>query len=458
MSSTILLTALLLARTLTCFFCLDLLWRDREPAKIAFKAFASIGLGFGASSIAYFIYLHFLAGKPYFQYLELSAFLASLFLWIRRRRHLDLPRFQKLTPLQIGFAVLALLVFSLSLLGITNYAFARIEGNWDTWMIYNRSARFIYRGGELWQDAFSTEMDTYFHPDYPPMLALNVASLWDTLGWESENVPLAVSLLFPLACAFACFSALASLKSFTQASLGLILLWGTGSFVYEGGRQMADIPLAFFILVSVIFYLFHDREGNPILLSLAGFSAGLAAWTKNEGILFVFVSLAFLFATAIRERSLATPTRFLIGLAVPLAMLVYFKALIAPPSEFIGRDIPSLLVDPSRHRVVFNAFRSTFLGYGPEKIPFFLPLLIAYAVVSYSKGKTGKGGWYAAAILALQLAGYYFFYLISPYELEWHIIFSIGRLFDQVYPLMVFTALYIGGTTEDLFAMAKARE
>jgi hypothetical protein len=41
-------------------------------------------------------------------------------------------------------------------------------------------------------------------------------------------------------------------------------------------------------------------------------------------------------------------------------------------------------------------------------------------------------------VLPLILAGYFFIYLITPYDLRWHLRFSLNRLFLQLWPSAVF--------------------
>ena len=152
------LLAALFVKILTCFLCLDLLWNTSRPAAFLLKASFSIGLGLGVSSLVYFLYLAaWGAGRGFF-YFETAAALLVLAVWLWKRRRLTLPKFQKPTRLQVAFAIPALLVFFFSASGLFNYAFARREGDWDAWMIYNRSARFLFRGGEFWRDAFSADM------------------------------------------------------------------------------------------------------------------------------------------------------------------------------------------------------------------------------------------------------------------------------------------------------------
>ena len=77
--------------------------------------------------------------------------------------------------------------------------------------------------------------------------------------------------------------------------------------------QYADIPLACYFAGALILALL-DR---PVL---AGLLAGLAAWTKDEGVLF---ALVFLVSAALFRRSQVA--RLLIGAALGGAVVVFFK-------------------------------------------------------------------------------------------------------------------------------------
>ena len=83
------------------------------------------------------------------------------------------------------------------------------------------------------------------------------------------------------------------LRSRSQGLLAGAVLLGTKAFVMLGAAQYADVPLAFFILASVLLLALDDaaEQSSPGLVLLAGLCAGLAAWTKNEGLLFLVVML-----------------------------------------------------------------------------------------------------------------------------------------------------------------------
>ena len=437
----------------------QLLWADKNnPINLLFKLSIGIGLGLGISALLYFAYLVLFAGSPYFLYVELILFFTvttAAALQYKKTPQIPAPRIN-ITALQITLLLITILLSGSSFAGLLNVSRNKAHGAWDAWMIFNRSARFIYRGQEAWQDAFSKDLYVLFHADYPPLLALDIASRWDILNKETTYVPIALGLLFSLASLGLCFSALASFKSLGKGALGLLFLNGVFFFLSEGGRQEADLPLAFYILASVIFLFFHYREKGKGFIVLAAVMAGLAAWTKNEGIFFVFASTGVLFLASFWKRSFHDLLLYFTGLLLPLSLLFYFKFQIAPSSEFLSGGlnvITQKLTDISRHQLIFSAFKNFFLhGGGWYSVGIYM-ILGAYFLLFQSRIRDKSGAVLIVfTILAIQIMGYYGVYLISPYDLEWHIGYSLNRLFMHIYPAAVFLVLAATQTPETVFS------
>ena len=443
----------------TGILIIHFLWMDKnDGVELILKSSLGIGVGLGISSLLYFTYLLFFAGKPYFLYVELLIFFIVLIAVVFKNKkslQAHLPRLS-MSSLQIWMLMIAGVVFLLSFLGVVNYARQRALGDWDTWMIYNRAARFMIRDQAAWQDSFSENMSVIFHADYPLLLALNIASRWDILDKETAYVPMFQGVLFSFACLGLSFGALARLKSLGQASLGLILLSGVPFFFREGGRQTADLPLAFYILASVVFLLFYYQEKRLVLIAFAGLTAGLAAWTKNEGILFLVVSGMIIIIAEFRIRSLQGLYAYFVGLLFPLAILLYFKLQLAPANEFLNggnSKIIQNLMDISRHQMIFSSFKNLFLYSGGWNNIGILLILCIYYLVFHSRIKDNPPAIFIGfAIFVCQIIGYYVFYLISPYDLEWHLNTSLDRLFIHVYPTIVFITLIASQSPETIFA------
>ncbi len=456
---------LFLLPVLTGGMIVHLIWPDRDSRALMLKLFLGVGIGLGLWSLLYFLYLLFFAGQHWFVVVQLAIFivLLALTIWNERKRGWPVPAQWKLlgpTRMQgilLGFSGL---VFLVSLSSTASYLLRRKQGDWDAWMMFNRAARFVYLNQANWLDSFSRQMDPIFHADYPLLLAMNSASGWDTLGGETPHVPMVLSALFAVGCAGLMAGALASIKSVGQAAFGLIVLWGMPVVVNEGSREMADLPLAFFILATgVLIYLFvlHHKPG---LLALAGLTAGLAAWTKNEGSLFVLVTGLALAIAFFREKPLRILIWYAIGLALPLAVVLYFKFFLAPPSDVLSsgpaRSIAQVL-DLSRHVQILQSFWGEIRGFGSWKIAWLpygiLPILLVYYLLFRSKVLKEHRTAYIAGItiLVAQSLGYYVIYLITPYDLAWHLNYSADRIVLQIFPLILFMVLCASRTPESVF-------
>jgi hypothetical protein len=444
---------------LTGTLIVHLLWIEKNhPIDLILKLSLGIGVGLGISALLYFIYLVFFAGKSYFFYVELILFLIIMIVAYLKTKTTTQKFYSRpsVSSLQIVILVIAGFIFVSSFLGVVNYARQRARGDWDAWMIYNRTARFIYRGQEAWQDAFSKDLGVFFHADYPPLLSLTIASRWYILNEETSYVPMFQSILFSLASLGLCFGALAKLNSLGQAGLSVILLGGVSFFLHEGGRQQADVPLAFYMLASIVFLFFYYYEKRSILIILAGLTTGLAAWTKNEGILFLAASAGILVIVALWKRSFQELFLYFIGLLLPLALLFYFKLHITRPNEFLSGEsikITQSLVDISRHQMIFKSFKNFFLyGGGWYNIGIFLILCVYFLLCHFRIKDNSNMIVLSFAIFACQIMGYYVIYLITPNDLEWQLNYSLNRLFVQIYPAVVFVVLIASQSPEIVFS------
>lgn len=445
------------------FLLAHLLWPDRALRNILVKLFLGIGLGLGLSSILYFLYLLAFAGQGWFVVIQVGCLAVLVFLTIRQERtlgpiqttHPDRPRLLS-TPLI--FAVAGLLVFAVSLLSTTSYLLRRRQGDWDAWMMYNRAARFVYRDQVHWLQSFSARMDPIFHADYPLLLALNIASSWETLGTDTSRVPMVQSGLFAISYLGLAAAALWSVKSLGQAALAVAVLWGTPILVNEGSREMADVPLAFFILAAgilIYLYFLHRKLG---LLVLAGLCAGLAAWTKNEGTLFVVAAFAALAVSVAGSERFRAALSYGLGLLPPFAVVLYFKLFLAPPSDVLSsgptRSLQQIL-DPARHVEIIKYFAGEFLNFGGwGVVPFgILVVLVVYLLLFRRPLAPQLRPAYIAGLvmLVVQAVGYYGIFLITPYDLAWHLSYSTDRLILQVYPLITFLILSATATPEEVF-------
>ena len=132
------------------------------------------------------------------------------------------------------------------------------HGDYDSQAIWNLRARFIYRFGDAWENAFSPLINRNFHMDYPLLIPLSVVGGWNTLGSEVLRVPTMLSMLFLFGMAGTIYSVIAYLRSSSQAAIAVILLLATPGLLLFSTFQTADI--ASYVFFSCLSKLVRSGE------------------------------------------------------------------------------------------------------------------------------------------------------------------------------------------------------
>jgi hypothetical protein len=469
------------------FLLVHLLWPERGMFALLFKFFLGIGAGLGLTSLLYFIILLVMpVGFPFLT-LQIIILFILFFLTIRRERNMQYAtrnissrseaertnyelRITNYQSLITYYSLLASILITLA--SFINFSIRRDQGAFDAWMIYNRAARFIFRDPANWQATLSPDLYWGFHADYPLLVSSNVAWAWTALGTENIRVPLVQSGLFLFACIGLLFTALAQVKGIRQAGLAAIILMSISGFVRSGSGQTADVPLAFFMLASMTIMSLRARSakqspvmdddqtedvraersrsvllgkatfsGSDIFLVLSGFMAGLAGWTKNEGLLFITVSVVILFLFFTWTKSLREFIYFGLGLAFPALVILYFKSITPAGDLFSGSlaDILARITDPTRYLLILKSLGSEFLSFGGWPVPLLLFIVLLFLVFGSKPEAEMKQTLRAlSAIIVLQLLGYLAIYLITPHDLSWQIDTAFDRNVLQIFPSFLF--------------------
>lgn len=341
-------------------------------------------------------------------------------------------------------------------------AFPHGDG-WDAFTIWNLHARFLFLGGANWRDGF-TALAGGSHPDYPLLLPASIAHFWTFLGHDDPRIPAGIGMIFTFANVGVLFAALSMLRGRMFAMMGAIALLSTPFFIEQGADQYADIPLSFFFLATVVLLCFFNFEStgetasrSPRFLILAGLAAGFAAWTKNEGLLFLLaiaVSRLVVFARAWmtnnRKSDLAFTTGtapLLLALLPGLLLVMYYKHSIAVSGDLFSNSANALtkLFEPTRYWVIFAGYVKGFFRFGHWLwIPGTLLLLALLAAWGKNPSRTEQPAFRTSSLaLTITLIGYFGVFLITPYDIHWHLRFSLVRLFLQLWPCTIFLVFLV---------------
>jgi Dolichyl-phosphate-mannose-protein mannosyltransferase len=443
----------LLASAVTCFalgaLALSLVWpASTLPRTRPLLLAASLPLGAGLCAVLMFLWL--LAAGPTRGIVVLELVLIAGLAYAAHRRFRahepnSGPTSQergKLLP--AAFTVVTVIALAAFVALTRQYP----HGDWDAWMDWNMRARMILRAGPDWRVAFSPLLP-WSHPDYPLLLQSLVVRSWLYAGGETLAGPALVALIMSASAVAVLVSSLRLLRSPSQGWIAGLILVSTPFFLEQGAAQYADVPLSCFLLLILVFLACDGAfgEGTPAFAALAGLSAGLALWTKNEGALFLVALVLARGILVLRHREPAlgrTARAFLAGLGPMLCLVAYFKLRLAPPNDLISGLGPertlSRVADPTRYAAIGRAFKGHIAGFGGNGMVSAVWLLITCLAAAWISDRTRRATWLRTGSLALLLilAGHALVYLTMSDELPRHLNNSLDRLLLQLWPSALF--------------------
>lgn len=424
--------------TLIGYLAVDLLLSSERFSRLLMWALAP-AVGAGICSLVYFLFR-----RPMFTVEAILLItLSASFVW---RHGLPRPSLSALMKPRVsifGLILAGVLVWSVS------ESIQRMEriphGGWDGFAIWNSHARYLYRLGPSWQH----HLQDTFHGDYPLLLPSMLARLWRYAGQDVPELGGLFGILFSFSGILLLGAVLTELRGARAGVLMALTLLTTPVYLYQATHQEADVPLSVFLLGAVaLFYLYFERdEKDPGLLVLAGFMAGSAGWTKNEGLLFI-VAIAVVSLLPVFRSPRATMRRaglLFAGLLLPLAIHVFFKLAIAPANDLTGNRNTAELVQKAltldRHAIVFGNFLEKSWQLGRQGIHPGIPILAFFVFMGIDRRVLRSSAWRSGgAILGIILAGYYWVYVLTPQPLVWHLDSSLPRLLIQLWPSVILIA------------------
>jgi hypothetical protein len=323
------------------------------------------------------------------------------------------------------------------------------HGEWDAWSIWNLRARFLFRAVE--PGIPFDPLLNWSHPDYPLLVPAAVAGLWTWNGGETQWLAAAVAVVFWASAVFVPVLVLTRLRS---AALGLtagLALAGMPLLTRNASAMYADVVVGYFFVAAVGLGLLaiESRAGRGAAI-LAGVAAGMAAWSKNEGLLFCGV-LVVTFLAVVRSRAeLAERVRMVgpmvAGMLAVLAFVGHFKYHFAPANDLVAAgkaaSMGERLLDVSRYSTTFWGVAEGILTFGDWLVPPVIVFGIWLALQGVRKLESGSILW-PFLVASLQLLGYLVVYVVGSERLEWQLETSAERLLLQIWPAAVFSLLYL---------------
>jgi hypothetical protein len=423
-----------------------------EPrwAAVLFKAALGTGVGMGVASIIFLLLDVTGAASPAaILGIDIGLVAVLAWHWFRTRSNPGAPSSSDVRAPGFRWTWLLALAFGavlvISLARLVQMAIALPVGEWDAWTLWNLRAKFLAGPGDSWRYALSPLLYGT-HPDYPLLLSAFVARVWEAGGGVNEIAPVVTAFAFFAALLALLVSAVALLRGAASALLAGLVILSTTSLLLWTPAQYADIPLAFFYLGAVaLIFLGESARGHAQFW--AGLCAGLAAWTKNEGVAFLIcILIVFLTLTLWQRRTRAAIIRagwLLAGASPGVLLTLWLKFWLAPPVNPLSGL--SHLYDASRYVQVAEGFFKNLLNLGSGVSHPLILLAILGILLRWKVEERYK--WpllISTTSLVLVFLTYCGELVMTPWSLDWQLQTSLDRLILQVWPsflLLFFVAL-----------------
>lgn len=343
------------------------------------------------------------------------------------------PRLSRLSVsalLEIGVAI----VIGMWTLILLSQAVRSAPIGWDSLVIWLFKGHVLYTAGTVPTGFFADPYYSFAHPDYPLLVPLTVAR---TYAWIGENDMLAKGFwsLLAGAAAFGLYYGLSGVTGMPARLVGLMVLMSLPEVASSASGYFAgyaDLPLAVLLLFGGIFlyrWLKPDTGADYIAASLF-FS--LAGFTKNEGLIIALAGNALILVLGLAGRRLTWP-----GIS---AVVFLFGAIFVPwqvEYRLLGlqSDLPMSISTAAanlsaRVGLIMQSLTSSALNASDLSLVW--PLLCVLLVLSLLLAP--RKWLIASALLILivaHLAASIFAYLVTPYDLTWHLATSAGRVVFQ---------------------------
>ncbi|MES2140386.1 MAG: hypothetical protein V4511_11830 [Bacteroidota bacterium] len=434
------------------FLSCRLIFKEEENVSSRFLANLGIPVGIGISSII-FIFFNLLGFTPLLIFLIEIILLIFLILKVKKLKK-AIGQFEWLNLnklIQSPILLLAAVIYFYSWMmdaGIFFFdSIAEPHGLWDAWADWNLGAKLISRDPFGWAKSFHEMISEDFHTDYPLLQKGFIARCWILAKTETVLVPMIFAFIFTFCTIGLVASAVAYFTTKTEGLMAGMVLLCTPFFMTMGTSQYADNTVGYFFLATIVLLTFA-RSGTtvkPLLLIAAGFTAGLSAWSKNEGLLFILClfssQLTLLFFKNYRE--LFIELKYLLFGLIPVLLFIgYYKMVIAPPNQIMIAQGPQTFVkltDPLRYLTVYQWYKMQFTEFGQWALNpwwlFLLGILIKGGIGfrKYNYAFVSNFTW-----LLLMLLGFFLIEIITPLDLEFYLSTSLHRLFFQLFPSFIF--------------------
>jgi len=314
---------------------------------------------------------------------------------------------------------------------------------WDSWAIYGFKAKAFYIEKTVTIDFLNDTTKSYSHPDYPLLVPLIETWIYICLGGWNDQL---VKILFPLYFISLIIIFYNNLKYYIDKKYSLLFtsfFITIPQFISLGSNGYADLPLIFYYFTSFVFLLKAYNNLDKRMLFISAMFAGFAAWTKNEGLVLSIFNVIILAAMIIIQRKINRRNIIVLLEYSLVILLIIIPWICLKKSLGIANDVvnggnfnlASILNNLKKLPIILSWFGKEIIVFKSWNLLWVFSL----AIITFNfKRIFIRPILFIFLSLFFYLGIWVFIYIISPYDINWHLATSLNRLLLQITPSVLF--------------------
>ena len=315
-------------------------------------------------------------------------------------------------PLNFFHLKITLIILMIIVLGNPTYS-------WDAWAIWLFHAKRIF-----FEQSIIAQLDEYAmwtHNDYPVIAPTFAASLATLVGgWNNIFPKLAFLLMYfpPLILSIKIFNVRYHL-------LFLILALFILNLHFINGYVDGLVAIYFSFSSYLVYDIFVNKQNSFYYLLITFCFFVILSLLKNEGIVMVTILLSIMIIINIQKKEIFQNYKKIIFLLFSLIPILIWKINCINhniKNDIINYNVPNILTD----RIFdYNSFKLIF-KFLILDTKFILSIIFILIAFYFTKNK--KIFYFSLLVGMSYIFSLFMVYLITPYDLTWHLSSSASRI------------------------------
>jgi hypothetical protein len=315
-------------------------------------------------------------------------------------------------PLNFFYLKITLIILMIIVLGNPTYS-------WDAWAIWLFHAKRIF-----FEQSIIAQLDEYAmwtHNDYPVIAPTFAASLATLVGgWNNIFPKLAFLLMYfpPLILSIKIFNVRYHL-------LFLILALFILNLHFINGYVDGLVAIYFSFSSYLVYDIFVNKQNSFYYLLITFCFFVILSLLKNEGIVMVTILLSIMIIINISKKEMLQNYKKIIFLLFSLIPILIWKINCINhniKNDIINYNVPNILTD----RIFdYNSFKLIF-KFLILDTKFILSIIFILIAFYFTKNK--KIFYFSLLVGMSYIFSLFMVYLITPYDLTWHLSSSASRI------------------------------